>query len=984
MRRYYPLRVQLSLVIVALIVVVGVAVTWSNQQTVSALLLDKAVGDFDAAGEALRLDYRSRYGAVDSSLTALSYSPLTAAQTLQERLQYAGQLAEILLAQRGISALQVGYADDDYFVIRLVGIPGEEDARLREQRGFFAAPDSASYVVDSISRGSSGTLLRERLFLDHTLAVLKREPAQPDPYLASSRPWYLAARADPGKNAHTDPYWFYFLQTQGFTLSRSSPDGAAVVAADVPLFQLSDTLASNPLTPSASSALYLEDGRVIAYSGYRRLQAVVGDDNAEMPDIGQLRDAPFQVIASQFTPGQSWYSFEHEGQDWYGSLVKVGLHDGLEPTLVVAAPASELLSLALALRQRDVVVTALMIVIALVIGWSVARSVARPLVDLATYAERITRFDFDTPHQSDSNIREVHQLIQTMNQMQVTISRFLGLIQSMAAEQDFERLLQKVSDEIHSVSQSDAVALLLLDKDRTALEISGLSGIDDPLARGAIMASRLTLDAENLLVQAWRSDSNQSLLVQPDTPGLGALCETLGAEQIDILTLPLRGRRGDTTGLLCVVNRVDQAAEVVDQHAPDKFSFLQALSGFASVTIESRQLLQSQKDLLDSFIRVIADAIDAKSPYTGGHCQRVPELTFMLAEAACAADDPIFGDFALSSEQWEELRIAGWMHDCGKVTTPEYVVDKATKLETIYDRIHEIRTRFEVLKRDAEIDYWQGRVSGQDEAALKHTLDAQWAELDAEFEHVAQCNIGGEFLDDESLQRLQKIAARTWRRTLDDELGISWEERQRREGSDPVSLPVQESLLADKPQHIFARTDSDLHAPDNPWGFKVEAPEHRYNRGEIYNLSVKRGTLTPEERFQINDHMVQTIIMLAQLPFPEHLQNVPDIAGGHHEKMDGTGYPRKLLRDDMPLTARMMAIADIFEALTARDRPYKKPKTLANSLQIMAGMAADSHIDVELFRLFVQSGTALRYAEQFLLPEQIDEVDVKAVLAAAG
>lgn len=983
MPRYYPLRVQLSLVIVALIIIVGFAVTWSNQQTVSALLLDKAVGDFDAAGETLRLDYRSRYQAVDASLAALSYAPLTSARTLEQRLQHVPQLAEILLAQSGISALQVGYADDDYFVIRLVGLPGADDQRLLEQRQFFSAPETASYVVDSVTRDNGGKLLRERLFLDQRLAVVKREPAQADPYRASARPWFLAALAQPGENAHTEPYWFYFLQTQGFTLSRSAPDGGAVVAADVPLFQLSDMLQRNPLTPSASSALYLDDGRVIAYSNYQRLQALAGEDTTHMPDIEQLRDAPFELIASQFKPGQSWYSFEHDGQDWYGSVVKLGLHQGLEPNLVVAAPASELLSLALALRQRDVAVTLLLIFIALLIGWRVARSIASPLGDLASYADRITHFDFDSPHRGDSNIREVHQLIQTMNQMQVTISRFLGLIQSMAAEQDFERLLQKVSDEIHSVSHSDAVALLLIDKQRKALELSGLSGIDDPAARTAIMSSRLPLDAEHLLVEAWRGGSNRSLLVHRDTPGLGALCGTLGAEQIDILALPLTGRRGDTTGLLCVVNRLttDAAGE---QRDSAKLSFLQALSGFASVTIESRQLLQSQKDLLDSFIRVIADAIDAKSPYTGGHCQRVPELTFMLAEAACAAEDPVFGEFDLSTEQWEELRIAGWMHDCGKVTTPEYVVDKATKLETIYDRIHEIRMRFEVLKRDAEIDYWQGRASGQDATALNHTLKAKWAELDAEFEHVASCNIGGEFLDKESLQRLQKIAARTWRRTLDDQLGISWEEQQRRAGSERAPLPVQEPLLADKPEHIFARTDSDLHAPDNPWGFKVEAPEHRYNRGELYNLSVKRGTLTPEERFQINDRMVQTIIMLAQLPFPEHLQHVPEIAGGHHEKMDGTGYPRRLCKEDMPRTARMMAIADIFEALTARDRPYKKPKTVASALQIMASMAADSHIDADLFRLFLSSGTALRYAQKFLLPEQIDEVDVAALLARAG
>jgi hypothetical protein len=233
------------------------------------------------------------------------------------------------------------------------------------------------------------------------------------------------------------------------------------------------------------------------------------------------------------------------------------------------------------------------------------------------------------------------------------------------------------------------------------------------------------------------------------------------------------------------------------------------------------------------------------------------------------------------------------------------------------------------------------------------------------------------------LARLQEIAARTWTRTLDDRLGISHEEKLRKERTPPAPLPVAEPLLADKPEHRFERGARDAMPADNPWGFRMPVPELLYNRGELYNLSVARGTLSDEERYKINEHIVQTLIMLNELPFPKHLREVPEIAAGHHEKMDGTGYPRRLTRDQMSPVARMMAIADIFEALTAVDRPYKKGKTLSEAIRIMTFMKRDGHIDPELFELFLRAGVYREYAEAHLRPEQIDEVDVEAALAGS-
>lgn len=410
--------------------------------------------------------------------------------------------------------------------------------------------------------------------------------------------------------------------------------------------------------------------------------------------------------------------------------------------------------------------------------------------------------------------------------------------------------------------------------------------------------------------------------------------------------------------------------------------FVEALAAQAAIALDNQLLVEAQKELLASFISLIAGAIDAKSAYTGGHCQRVPVLTDMLAQAAIDQKSGQFADFKMSEEEQYELHIAGLLHDCGKVTTPEYIVDKATKLETIYDRIHEVRMRFEVMKRDAEIEYWKGLHNGEDEATLKEALDKKHAELDDDFAFVAECNVGGEFMAPDRMDRLDHIAQQTWTRTLSDRLGIGHEEETRKKACGPeVPLPVEESVLADRADHIIARRDKSLFAADNPFGFKMTPPDNLYNLGELYNLKIKAGTLTNEDRFKINDHIVQTIIMLDQLPFPRHLRRVPEYAGGHHEKINGTGYPRKLHASEMSLPARMMAIADIFEALTAADRPYKLPKTISQSIKIMSFMVKDEHLDKDLFELFLTSGKYLEYAEKFLKPEQIDEVDISQYLA---
>jgi HD-GYP domain-containing protein (c-di-GMP phosphodiesterase class II) len=411
----------------------------------------------------------------------------------------------------------------------------------------------------------------------------------------------------------------------------------------------------------------------------------------------------------------------------------------------------------------------------------------------------------------------------------------------------------------------------------------------------------------------------------------------------------------------------------------DALHGVQSLAAQAGIVFENLALEQAQEDFMEALLKLLAGAIDAKSSYTGGHCARVPELARMLAEAASATRSGPLADFHFSTaQQWREFHIGTWLHDCGKVTTPEHVMDKATKLETVYNRIHEVRMRFEVLLRDAQIACLQEQQGGADAALAESRCAARVAELQADFAFVAECNIGGEVMAPERVQRLEQIAAQFWWRHFDDRLGLSHGERDHLTGFAPRPLPVREQLLADKPEHVVPRPPMDLQ--EHRYRFAMDVPEALYHYGELHNLRVQRGTLTPEDRFKINEHVIQTIVMLEQLPLPEDLKRIPEYAGTHHETLTGTGYPRRLDASQLSVPARIMAVADIFEALTAGDRPYKPAKTLSESLALLNRFKRDRHIDADVFDLFLTSGVYLEYARRFMKPEQMDAVDIAQYL----
>jgi HD-GYP domain-containing protein (c-di-GMP phosphodiesterase class II) len=626
-------------------------------------------------------------------------------------------------------------------------------------------------------------------------------------------------------------------------------------------------------------------------------------------------------------------------------------------------------------------------------------SINRTIELLAKDTRKIRRMDFSGELPPASMFLEVESLnrnhiemkaalqsqTQALQDSQMKLSSLVenGLL--LSSERDRDALLRHILMQGKRICNAQA-ATMYLKTEHDTLRFA-LRSMDDELPAFEIPLHDPStgLPNENH-VSTYAALHNETVVIDDvygenrfDLSGTRCFDSESGFRTVSMLTVPLAPRGNEVIGVLQFMNALDPETGAVIAFSPPVLSFIGALASQAAIALENHNLIDSQRALIDGMIEILAGAIDAKSPYTGKHCERVPELAMMLAEEASAVSEGALADFRFNTaDEWREFRIGAWLHDCGKITTPEHVVDKATKLETIYNRIHEVRMRFEVLLRDAQIARLERIVDGTERALADAEYQRQVRELQHEFAFIAECNIGGELMDPEHIGTLQKIGERVWLRHFDDRLGLSQAELQRVADLPVVPVPATERLLADKPQHIFPRLEGK--ALDPRYGFQVNVPKHLYNHGELYNLSVSRGTLTEEERFKINEHIIQTIVMLENLPLPSNLKRVPEYAGTHHETLLGTGYPRKLDKDRLSIPARIMAIADIFEALTASDRPYKKAKTLSESVGILANLRDKGHIDADLFALFLRAGLPMRYAQRHLHADQIDTIDVNRYL----
>jgi HD-GYP domain-containing protein (c-di-GMP phosphodiesterase class II) len=531
-------------------------------------------------------------------------------------------------------------------------------------------------------------------------------------------------------------------------------------------------------------------------------------------------------------------------------------------------------------------------------------------------------------------------MMQELNPIQIAqrLHQLTELSVALGDGDDIEALLDRILKVAKGMTDADGGTLYRPGADRTSLcfHIS----INDTLAIYQGGASGKPIDIppvplydrygnQNLsAVAAYAANFNQSVNIEDvykadvfNFSGMRSFDASFGYHSKSFLTVPMTNHEGELVGVLQLINARDPGTGEIRSFSQTDQRFIEALAAQAAVAITNQQLIGQLEELLEALVNLINIGIDEKSPYTGRHCQFVPELTMMLADAVHATTSGPLADFRMTDADRKELWLAGLLHDCGKITTPVHVVDKATKLETIFDRIHMLDTRFEVLLRDAEIRALRARLEpGADAAAIGERLASEQARLRAEREFLRQANVGGEGMKPEDQERVRRIAGYRW-------VGPDGLERD------------------------FLDAD------------------------EVANLTVRFGTLTDAERGIINNHIAVTIRMLESLPWPKHLKNVPEYAGGHHERMDGKGYPRGLTREQMSVQARVMAIADIFEALTARDRPYKKGKTLSESLHILGKFALNGHIDPDLFDIFIRKKVYLEFAKKNMDPRQIDVVD---------
>ncbi|PTQ10402.1 metal-dependent phosphohydrolase [Vibrio splendidus] len=989
-RRRYPLSIHITSLFLILTTLVGTVLISISYRHSQELLLGTVREVSNEHRDKLESVFKQAIAPVITTLNVMAVSPFVTHQTSSvEKESWLASVDIIFKQNTNLVALFYGSEDGNFRIFRPLS--------SIKQRADNNAPAKATMMVSSTNLDGENFIT----FLDGAHQVISTRQAE-SKFNPTTRPWFRNAKPD-GSIQLSEPYLFYFLQTNGITLSRRSLDGKHVVGADFTLKSLSSQISELAYSPQTRLALFDQHFNLL---GQHQLDLSIPKltsqpnntsktENTNNQTTGKLsgseQDQSFfnvpkreqmealkaSVIAPLISDEEklnlNLKNVEYNLNTWALTLTPVELTQNVTLYLAEATPHNELLSDLISMRDKQVAVAIGMLFICFAIVWFVANRLSQPLNTLMQLTDNIARFDFRRTHYPKSMIQEVANLAHSIELMEHTLHDLITLLRDTAGNQEFSILAKNIAHQSYLITKAETIVLFTQSKEKDVFDT-----------------------AANLAILPFKADINDFI---KHTPWL--LCQLKSGETIhlnrednvlnyyqdsifnsDLYLFPLLNREKLLVGIVAIGYE-----RPITKMQADKHAFLRELLSFAEIAKDNIDQMQQQKDMLNAFIELIASAIDTKSPYTGGHCQRVPELTKWLTQATID-DDRYYPQFSLDSKQWEELMLAAWLHDCGKVTTPEYVVDKATKLETIYDRIHEVRMRFELLKQQAETDYWKAIANGALQEDQLKILEQSLSELDEEFAFVAECNLGGESMTDEQLERLDRIAKRQWKRTLDDQLGLSWSEKERlneqqdtteKSEAEPARkdqiLPVMEPLLADKPEHKIPWDNG--FSPADVWqeAFVLKPGEVKYNQGELHNLKVRRGTLNDEERFMINDHIIQTFTMLNKLPYPSYLQNIPDIASGHHERIDGKGYPRGLSEDQLPLPSRAMAIADVFEALTSSDRPYKKGKLLSESLNIMTDMATSGHIDPKLYLLFLENKIYDKYAERFLEAKQRCEIE---------
>ncbi len=493
------------------------------------------------------------------------------------------------------------------------------------------------------------------------------------------------------------------------------------------------------------------------------------------------------------------------------------------------------------------------------------------------------------------------------------LKRLFDIGIALSAEKDLEKLLEMIVDEARHGTNADAGTLYILEDDKLHFKILQNESLNTRMGGSSgheITFSPVVLKKEN--VSAYSALSKQTVNIPDvyeaeefDFTGPRKFDKATGYRSKSMLVVPMLDQENEVIGVLQLINSTDAKTGEVGPFQKEVVQATQSLASQAAVAITTANLIKDMEILFDSFVQVMATAIDERSPYTGGHIQRVAELGVLMCEAMNEVTEGPFADVTFSKDKIKEMHIAGWMHDIGKVTTPVHIMDKSTKLETIVDRVEFIKDRFMLIEATMDNRWLTRKIelikSGADEEEIKREEEEHSKKIDAhrsDLELLVVSNTGGEFMDPEKQKRVRDIGAKSYK----------------------LNGQVKRYLTDD----------------------------------EMDNLCIPKGTLLESERKLMQDHIVVTIKMLDKIPFPKHLSKVVEYAGGHHECLNGAGYPNGLKGDELSLGAQILNLVDFYEALTATDRPYKKPMPFEKAMQILGFEVKDGKIDKELFDLFVK------------------------------
>ncbi|MDF9882184.1 hypothetical protein OKW12_003352 [Pseudomonas silensiensis] len=728
-QRRFPLHIHISVMFTFLLLLTGAVLGIFNYGQTTQIILSSSEKLFNRIEQDVRLDLQGTYEPIRHLLSLLADYPATRAPDLEQRLALLQPFSQSLNDNPNLASLYLGYGNGDFFMVRPL-----RTASLRTE---LKAPDSAAFQVWSIEHSSSGQIRSQSLFFDQSLTLINRLDNPDETFDPRTRAWFSSARGDVNQIT-TDPYVFFSTRNVGTTLARRSGENA-VMGADLTLAELSATLAKHVVTPHTEIVLFDAQGNAIAYPDSDKL--IIDGQIARLNKAADLSPGLGALLSNPPASNR----LDAAGRQWIvaRSSMTEGGPQGLQLALLV--PEDELLADAYRMRWQGALITLATLLLCLPVGWLTSRVLVKPLRTLVQEADAVRSFNFDFPIGHSSPVLEIDQLSVSMARMKDTLGSFFQITDSLSAETRFAPLLERVLFETVKIGQAQAGLIYLRERDSDRMEPQGLviNGTSQALPSFGVQGHELQdPQSPQWLQQLSTADNIVTNLGFEQAGDLQKVMLALEYPRVHLIGIRLHNRHNETVGLLILLLTDSGTQSDLEKLRPDRIAFLQAVSGAAAVSIESQRLQAKQKQLLDAFIQLLAGAIDAKSPYTGGHCQRVPELTLMLAQAAAASQAPAFSDYQPTEDEWEALHIAAWLHDCGKVTTPEYVVDKATKLETLNDRIHEIRTRFEVLKRDAWINYWQAVALGGDEQHLAELRNANLAGLDDDFAFVAPLQSG--------------------------------------------------------------------------------------------------------------------------------------------------------------------------------------------------------------------------------------------------